>query len=109
MHHGFLAATPDDAFASLPRYLEALRVRLDKLRRGGANDARRLAEILPLQHRLESKARDARARGRSDAELARHRWMLEEYRVSVFAQELGTAFSVSRKKLDEQWSRVAAL
>ena len=108
VHHGFLAATPDAAFASLPRYLEALRVRLEKLRRGGANDARRLTEILPLQHRLESKARAARARGRSDAELARHRWMLEEYRVSVFAQELGTAFSVSRKKLDQQWSRVAA-
>ena len=109
VHHGFLAATPDDAFASLPRYLEALRLRLDKLRRGGSNDARRLAEILPLQQRLESKARDTRARGRSDAELVRHRWMLEEYRVSVFAQELGTAYRVSRKKLDEQWSRVAAL
>ena len=108
-HHGFIAATPDGAFASLPRYLEALRVRLEKLRRGGANDALRLAEILPLQHRLESKARDSRARGRNDAELVRHRWMLEEYRVSIFAQELGTAFSVSRKKLDEQWSRVAAL
>ena len=108
VHHGFLAATPDDAFASLPRYLEALRVRLEKLRRGGANDVRRLAQILPLQQRLESKVRATRARGRRDAELARHRWMLEEYRVSVFAQELGTAFSVSRKKLDEQWSRVAA-
>ena len=108
VHHGFLAATPDEAFASLPRYLKALRMRLEKLRRGGANDARRLAEILPLQQRLESKVRDTRARGRSDAELARHRWMLEEYRVSVFAQELGTAFSVSRKKLDEQWMRVAA-
>ena len=110
VHHGFLAGTPDEAFASLPRYLEALRVRLEKLRRGGANDARRLAEIQPLQQRLETRARDSRARGRSsDAELARHRWMLEEYRVSVFAQELGTAFRVSRKKLDEQWSRVAAL
>ncbi len=109
VYHGFLAATPDGAFGSLPRYLEALRVRLEKLRRGGANDRRRLAEILPLQQRFESKARDTRARGRRDAELARHRWMLEEYRVSVFAQELGTAFSVSRKKLDEQWSRVAAL
>ena len=109
VHHGFIAATPDDAFASLPRYLDALRVRLEKLRRGGANDTRRLAEILPLQQRLESKARDSRERGRRDAELARHRWMLEEYRVSVFAQELGTAFSVSRKKLDEQWSRVSAL
>ena len=108
VYHGFLAATPDGAFGSLPRYLEALRVRLEKLRCGGANDRRRLAEILPLQQRLESKARDTRARGRRDAELVRHRWMLEEYRVSVFAQELGTAFSVSRKKLDEQWSRVAA-
>ena len=109
VHHGFLAATPEEAFESLPRYLEALRVRLEKLRRGGANDTRRLAEILPLQQRLESKLRDIRARGRRDAELARHRWLLEEYRVSVFAQELGTAFSVSRKKLDEQWSRIAAL
>ena len=109
VHHGFLAATPDDAFTSLPRYLEALQVRLEKLRRGGSNDVRRLAEILPLQQRLESKARDTRARGRSDAELARHRWMLEEYRVSVFAQELGTAYRVSRKKLDAQWTRVAAL
>ena len=109
VHHGFLAATPDEAFASLPRYLEALRVRLEKLRRGGSNDSRRLAEILPLQQRLESKVRDTRARGRRDAELARHRWLLEEYRVSVFAQELGTAIRVSRKKLDEQWSRVSAL
>ena len=108
VHHGFLATTPDEAFTSLPRYLEALRIRLRKLRRGGANDMRRLAGILPLQQRLESKARDLRARGRHDAGLVRHRWMLEEYRVSVFAQELGTAFRVSRKKLDEQWSRVAA-
>ena len=109
VHRGFIASTPEEAFASLPRYLHALRVRLEKLRRGGANDAVRLAEIEPLQQRLESRTRDSRSRGRSDSELARHRWMLEEYRVSVFAQELGTAFRVSRKKLDEQWSRIAAL
>ena len=108
VHHGFLATTPDEAFASLPRYLEALRMRLGKLRRGGADDERRLAGVLPLQRRLESKARDVRARGRRDPELARHRWMLEEYRVSVFAQEVGAALRVSRKRLDEQWSRVAA-
>ena len=108
VHHGFLGTTPEDAFASLPRYLDALRVRLEKLRRGGANDSRRLAEILPLQQRLEAKARESVARGRSDAALERQRWMLEEYRVSVFAQEIGTAIRVSRKKLDEQWSRVAA-
>ena len=108
VHHGFLATTPDEAFASLPRYLEGLRMRLGKLRRGGADDERRLAGVLPLQQRLESKARDVRARGRRAPELTRHRWMLEEYRVSVFAQELGAAFRVSRKRLDEQWSRVAA-
>ena len=109
VHHGFLATTPDEAFASLPRYLEALRMRLGKLRRGGADDERRLAGVLPLQRRLESKVRDHRARGRRDPELARHRWMLEEYRVSVFAQEIGAALRVSRKRLDEQWSRIAAL
>ena len=109
VHHGFLATTPDEAFASLPRYLEAMRMRLGKLRRGGADDERRLAGVLPLQRRLESRARDVRARGRRDPELARHRWMLEEYRVSVFAQELGAASRVSRKRLDEQWSRIAAL
>ena len=108
VHHGFLATTPDEAFASLPRYLEALRTRLGKLRRGGADDERRLAGVLPLQRRLESRARDVRARGRRDPELARHRWMLEEYRVSVFAQELGATSRVSRKRLDEQWSRIAA-
>ena len=108
VHHGFLATTPDEAFASLLRYLEALRMRLRKLRRGGADDERRLAGVLPLQRRLESKVRDHRARGRRDPELARHRWMLEEYRVSVFAQEIGAALRVSRKRLDEQWSRVAA-
>ena len=108
VHHGFLSTTPEEAFASLPRYLDALRVRLEKLHRGGANDVRRLSEILPLQQRMESRARHAKARGRSDAALERHRWMLEEYRVSVFAQEIGTAFSVSRKRLDDQWSRIAA-
>jgi len=42
-----------------------------------------------------------------DLELEAYRWMTEEHRVSVFAQELGTAVPVSEKKLDQQWLRVA--
>ena len=47
------------------------------------------------------------ARGRHDAELARYRWMLEEYRISLFAQELGTAFRVSPRRLEDQWRKVS--
>eukprot|EP00119_Amphimedon_queenslandica_P006434 XP_011407333.1 PREDICTED: uncharacterized protein LOC100635367 [Amphimedon queenslandica] len=107
VHQEFLATTPQDAFAWLPRYLEGLRVRLEKLRQGGANDLRRLAAISPLQQRMEAKALDRRERRRHDAELIRYRWMLEEYRLSLFAQETGLAAGgISEKRLARQWALV---
>ena len=44
--------------------------------------------------------------GKRDAELALYRWMLEEYRVSLWAQQLGTRMAVSDKRLNKQWSQV---
>ena len=109
VHREFLATTPSAAFASLPRYLEGLRVRLAKLRQGGANDLRRLDGIAPLQERMEAAAIDRRDRRRHDAELIRYRWMLEEYRLSVFAQETGLAADgASEKRLARQWALVEA-
>ncbi len=109
VHREFLATTPPEAFASLPRYLEGLRVRLSKLRQGGANDLRRLSAIAPLQARMEAAAGDRRERGRHDARLIRYRWMLEEYRLSVFAQETGLAAAgISEKRLARQWTLVEA-
>jgi ATP-dependent helicase HrpA len=104
---GFVEVTPDAALADYPRYLAALSVRLDKLRRGGAGDSRKLAAITPLWQRFAARAADHAGRGRRDPELDRYRWMLEEYRISLFAQELGTAFRISPKRLETQWRKVS--
>jgi ATP-dependent helicase HrpA len=104
---GFVHVIPDQALESYPRYLAALRVRLEKLRRGGAGDSRKLAAIAPLWDRFAARAVDHAMRGRQDAELMRYRWMLEEYRISVFAQELGTAIRVSPERLESQWRKVS--
>jgi ATP-dependent helicase HrpA len=104
---GFVHATPDEALVSYPRYLAALRLRLEKLVRGGAGDGRKLAALSPLWARFSARAMEHAARGRQDAELARYRWMLEEYRISLFAQELGTAFRVSPRRLEDQWRKVS--
>ncbi len=105
---GFLVSTGWTDLGEMPRYLEALALRLEKIRRGGAGDARKLAVFEPHWSRLVSRARTHRARGRRDPELERYRWMLEEFRVSLFAQELGTAYRISERRLDAQWSRVSA-
>ena len=108
VYRGFLAATEWQELCDLPRFLEALCLRLQKIRRGGAGDSRKLAAFEPLWRRFERRAREHHQRGRRDVELRRYRWMLEEFRVSLFAQELGTAYRVSEKRLDLQWRRVSS-
>ena len=105
---GFVATTGWETLEHYPRYLRALVVRLDKLLRGGAGDRRKLAELTPLWARYATRLASHHARGRRDPELARYRWMLEEYRVSLFAQEIGAAGRISRERLDEQWCNVAS-
>jgi len=107
LFRGFLHVVPDEALANYRRYQAALRVRLDKLRRGGAGDSRKLAGIAPFWRRFTQRAADHALRGREDPELARYRWMLEEYRISLFAQELGTALRVSPGRLESQWRKVS--
>ena len=104
---GFMLSTGWRELCELPRYLKALALRLDKLRRGGAGDARKLSVFEPLWIRYVHRARAHYERGRRDAELERYRWMLEEFRISLFAQELGTAYRVSERRLDLQWAIVS--
>ncbi len=104
---GFLLATGWSELAEIPRYLEALTLRLEKIRRGGAGDARKLAVFEPFWTRFADRGREQRARGRRDPELERYRWMLEEFRVSLFAQEIGTAYRISERRLEAQWARVS--
>jgi len=106
VHQGFVAATPAARLERLPRYLEALELRLDKLRRGGARDGDKLACVRPLWERFLARAAVHRAEGRRDPALARYRWLLEEFRISLFAQELGAAERVSRQRLDRLWDEI---
>ncbi|HEX7384803.1 MAG TPA: ATP-dependent RNA helicase HrpA [Burkholderiaceae bacterium] len=102
----FVADTPAAQLPHLVRYLEAVQLRLDKLRADPQRDAQRLAELRPLEQRWVRLA--AERRGAADARLDEFRWLLEELRVSLFAQELRTPQPVSVKRLEKVWARLAA-
>jgi ATP-dependent helicase HrpA len=104
---GFLARLPWQRLQQLPRYLKAASLRLEKLRADPRRDAERAAQVAPLEQawRRELAAR-ARPGGRSfesSAELEQFGWLLEELRVSLFAQELKTPVPVSAKRLARMW------
>ena len=101
----FLAHTPWAALQHLPRYLKGVVLRLDKLRTDPARDAARLAELRPLETRWVRRV--AELKGAGHARLNEYRWLLEELRISLFAQELRTPQPVSVKRLDKAWAQIA--
>ncbi|MGC4080186.1 MAG: ATP-dependent RNA helicase HrpA [Rubrivivax sp.] len=101
----FLASTDWAALAHFPRYLKAVTLRLDKLRADPARDATRLAELRPLEQRYWRRV--AELKGAQHARLDEYRWLLEELRVSLFAQELRTPQPVSVKRLDKAWAQLS--
>jgi ATP-dependent helicase HrpA len=100
----FLAQTPWPALAHLPRYLKAIVMRLDKLRADPARDTQRQAELRPLEQRWLRLL--AERKGVPDPRLEEFRWLLEELRVSLFAQELRTPQPVSAKRLEKVWDQL---
>ncbi len=97
----FLSDTPYAQLSHFPRYLKAIALRIDKLKSDPARDARGLAEVQPLlQHYQRSLSQ---RREFVDPRLAEFRWLLEELRVSLFAQELRTPMPVSVKRLQKVW------
>jgi len=102
----FLADTPWPALQHLPRYLKGVVMRLDKWRADPARDAARLAELRPLEQRWQRRL--AELKGRPDARLDEFRWLLEELRISLFAQELRTPQPVSVKRLEKTWTQITA-
>ncbi len=98
---GFITNTPATQLAQVPRYLKAIALRLDKIRSEPARDAQRLADIAQLQTPFLREV--AARKGRADPRLQEYRWLLEELRVSLFAQELRTPMPVSVKRLQKVW------
>ena len=102
----FLATTPWPQLQHLPRYLKAIVMRLDKHRADPARDAQRLTELRPLEQRWLRRVIERK--GTTDARLDEYRWLLEELRVSLFAQELRTPQPVSAKRLLKAWEQIEA-
>ncbi|MEN9396490.1 MAG: ATP-dependent helicase HrpA, partial [Pseudomonadota bacterium] len=102
----FLIQSPWGALQHFARYLKAVTARLDKYRADPARDAARLAELRPLEQRYWRLV--AERKGVADERLQEFRWLLEELRVSFFAQELRTPQPVSVKRLEKAWAQLGA-
>ncbi len=100
----FIALTPWPQLQHFARYLKAITLRLDKYRADPARDASRLAELKPQEQRYWRLV--AERKGVMDERLQEFRWLLEELRVSFFAQELRTPQPVSVKRLDKAWQQL---
>jgi ATP-dependent helicase HrpA len=104
---GFFAATPWKALVHLPRYLQALERRLVKYPDNPARDVRQAQAVAALWERYREREVALRERGRHDPGLDAFRWLLEELKVSLFAQELRTPVPVSYKRLEKAWKAVS--
>ncbi|MBC7918699.1 MAG: ATP-dependent RNA helicase HrpA [Rhodoferax sp.] len=102
----FLQATPWERLQHLARYLKAITLRLDKYRADPARDAARLTELRPQEQRYWRLV--AERKGAVDDRMQEFRWLLEELRVSFFAQELRTPQPVSVKRLDKAWAQLSS-
>jgi ATP-dependent helicase HrpA len=107
VYPGFIRETPWVAFGHLPRYLEGMLRRLDKLASAGDRDARHMAQVQSLEKRWQERLARHRKSGVACPVLSELRWQHEELRVSLFAQELKTPGPVSAKRLEKLWERVA--
>ncbi len=100
----FLTVTPYPQLQHFARYLKAITLRLDKWRADPARDAARMTELKPQDQRYWRLV--AERKGATDARMQEYRWLLEELRVSFFAQELRTPQPVSVKRLDKAWAQL---
>jgi ATP-dependent helicase HrpA len=105
VYPGFLVETPPEWLAEFGRYFEAALIRLEKMSREMGREREFLHTIEPLWSRYAVKRDEQQRQGIRDPELVLYRWMLEEFRVSFFAQQLGTVMTVSVKRLDRQWEK----
>jgi ATP-dependent helicase HrpA len=102
VHKRFVADTEYSQLAHFPRYLKAMNVRLEKLRTGAPRDAQLMAEWQSAASQFQRTIKNQPMKN-LDPRMSDFRWMLEELRVSLFAQELRTPMPVSSKRLQKVW------
>ncbi|WP_104136251.1 ATP-dependent RNA helicase HrpA [Arthrobacter sp. ZGTC131] len=105
---GFVARTGYAQLSQVPRYLAAVEKRLEKLPGNVQRDALNMAAVQRLEDEYDDAVSALLPGRRAGAELTQVRWMIEELRVSLFAVELGTAYSVSEKRIRAVLNRALA-
>ncbi|RPC46239.1 ATP-dependent helicase [Neisseria meningitidis] len=104
---GFATRTPWAQWPRLPIYLKAMTLRLEKYSSNPARDAAREADIQELEQMWQEKTDGLVKQGLPVSDdLTAFRWMIEELRVSLFAQELKTPYPVSVKRLLKEWEKI---
>jgi len=106
VYPGFVRETPAEWLKEYPRYLKAVEQRFEKIGAQLQRDRVWSGELTGYWEQYQARLKKHLQEGKRDAELALYRWMLEEYRVSLWAQQLGTRMAVSDKRLNKQWSQV---
>jgi ATP-dependent helicase HrpA len=108
VYPGFVARTGYAQLSQLPRYLAAIEKRLEKLPGNVQRDALNMAVVQALEDEYDDAVSALLPGRRAGSELTQVRWMIEELRVSLFAVELGTAYSVSEKRIRAALNKVLA-
>jgi ATP-dependent helicase HrpA len=98
----FLERILYDRLTHLPRYLKALLIRAERAALNPAKNQERLRQLAPYQDALKKLQAQPPRSAEAQRQLEAFRWMVEEFKVSLFAQEVGTALPVSPKRLDQQ-------
>ena len=106
VYSDFLFKTPWESLKDLPRYLKAINERLEKYPRQQQKDKECLELLKVYWGKYLDKKQFCERQDLSNRKLDEFRWMMEEYRVSVFAQALGTKFPISDKRLQKHWQLI---
>ena len=101
---GFLKAVPPERLKHYDRYLRGIRVRIDRARSNPSGDRTKESRVEPYWERYREAILGKGPKIANRDALAEYRWMVEEFRVSVFAPEVRAAIPVSEKRLDAKWA-----
>ncbi len=105
---GFVERTGAGRLPDLVRYLNAVEIRLDGLPRADPRDAERLARVQLWEHEYAELNRSLPTHRRDDPDVQDLRWLIEELRVSYFAQRLGTRVPVSDQRIQRALDAIQA-
>jgi ATP-dependent helicase HrpA len=109
LYQGFLGQTPVQQLKQFPRYLKAITYRLEKALENSLRDERAINELQSVWNPYWKTVSETASHQEIPPAMDQFRWSLEEFRVSLFAQQLKTAYPVSKKRLEKQWSQRVAM